>query len=273
MNQINSSQYSFSRYDNAAIAARFGQAAAIYHDRAVLQKTCADHLLKLVKIEYFSIPNGLILEIGCGTGFVTQGLIQTFPELPLEITDLSEKMVQFCQSAVDIPAEQKHLVSFTQQDGEILPQNSGRYAAIVSSFVIQWFHSPAISLRNWFDQLLSGGFLFLAFPTDRSFSEWRHACEQLNLPFTAQPLPHPQTLLQSFTPAQIRHQETIKMLTAYPSAADFFRELKQIGAGSSQTGQRLSVQQIKHLIQYWDQSTFHTVKVGFEVMFLVVQKT
>ncbi len=255
----------------ARVADQFGQAAATYQAQATLQRHSAHHLLNIIAAYQSCVPSGSVIEIGCGTGFVTQGLIEAFPQHILEITDLSSGMLGFCKSFVSIPDRQQHLVSFHVRDGEKMQSCSDFYAAIVSGFVIQWFKNPANVLQNWLAQLKPGGFLFLSFPTCHSFPEWRHTCVQNQLPFTANPLPDPALLLQSFTDSQIRYQETVQTVDTYASAAVFFRGLKAIGAGLNQTEQRLTVQQMKRLIQDWDHRTANRVTVSHQTMFLVIQ--
>lgn len=255
-----------------SVADRFGQAAATYQAQASLQRHSANHLLNIIATYQSCIPSGAIIEIGCGTGFIAQGLIQAFPQRRLEITDLSAGMLDFCQNNISISHSQQHLVSFQIQDGE-KPQDCARkYAAIVSGFVIQWFKNPANTLQTWLAQLEPGGFLFLSFPTRQSFPEWRQLCIQNNLPYTANSLPDPVLLLQSFTDAQIRYQEVVQTVDIYTSAAAFFRGLKAIGAGLNQTEKRLSFQQMKQLTQDWDNRTSNHVRVSHYSMFLAIQK-
>lgn len=254
------------------VADRFGQAAAAYQTQATLQRRSANHLLDIIATYQPRVPSGAIIEIGCGTGFITQGLIQAFPQHRLEITDLSTGMLDFCRNQVSISDSQQHLVSFQIQDGEKLQNRAQKYAAIVSGFAIQWFSDPVQTLQKWFTQLEPRGFLFLSFPTCQSFPEWRQICIQNNLPFTVNPLPDPVSLLQSFTNEQIRHQEIVQTVDTYTSAAVFFRGLKAIGAGLNQTEKRLSFQQMKQLIQDWDNRTSNHVRVSHYTMFLVIQK-
>lgn len=256
----------------ASVADRFGQAAATYQAQASLQRHSANYLLEIIAAYQSYVPSGSIIEVGCGTGFITQGLFQAFPQHRLDITDLSTGMLNFCHSSVSVPDSQQHLVSFQVQDGEQLNSCSQPYAAIVSGFVMQWFKDPVWVLQNWFAQLKPGGFLFLSFPTCLSFPEWQQICIQNQLPFTANLLPDPALLLQPFTSKQIRYQEIVKTVDTYTSAAVFFRGLKAIGAGFNKSEQRLTIQQMKRLIQNWDNRTSNQVSVSYHTMFLVIQK-
>lgn len=256
----------------AKIAEKFGQAAAIYQAQAVLQHRSAKQLLKIISAYHPYIPSSSIIEVGCGTGFITQGLIQAFPQHLLEITDFSTNMLDFCRSYVLVPDVQQHRVSFQLQDGEKLESRSQKYAAIVSGFVIQWFKKPVQVLQSWLDCLQPGGFLFLSFPTCHSFPEWQQICVENQIPFTANPLPDPALLLRSFTDQQIRYQEVIKTVDLYSSAAGFLHGLKAIGAGFNQTEHRLTFQQMKQLIQAWDCRTSNYVQISHYTMFLVIRK-
>lgn len=254
------------------IAVRFGQAATTYNMHATMQKACAARLLQIIS-EQPPLPEGAILEIGCGTGLISQGLIQQFPTRGLEITDLSTEMVRFCRSNLTIANPQTPLISFHPFDAENIQNLAEFYAAIVGGFVIQWFHDPVQSLNHLINQLYSQGKLIISFPTCHSFPEWKQVCCQLDLPFTANPLPDPEVLAQSLPSyAHLCHTETLELVAVHDSAADFFREIKAIGAGVSQTQKQLSVSQMKSLIQDWDIQTSGKVQVHYQIAFWVIER-
>lgn len=255
------------------IAKSFGEAAITYNTHAKLQYDCAQHLLEIIKKHQTALPKGTILEIGCGTGFITQRLIKTFPQRDLEITDLSTEMLSFCQSHINIPEKQECQISFYCLNGENSQKPQRIYAAIVGGFVIQWFRDPVNSLSRLIQQLLPKGILVISFPTCDSFPEWQNICHQLDLPFTANPLPDPAQLLQLLPDeAHLLHAETLEQVTTHANAADFFRSLKTIGAGVSQTNQRLSAQQIKRLMQAWDAQSSDKINVRHQIAFLAIQR-
>lgn len=257
------------------IATRFGQAASTYNAHALVQQTCARSLLQLINKYESVLPEGAFLEIGCGTGFVSQGLIQRFGQRQLVITDLSSEMVQFCRSS--FPISDHRMVTFASLDGEEiqqLPANlPDRYAAIVSGFALQWFNHPQISLRQWIDRLPIGGCLFLSFPTKDCFPEWRAICQHLQIPCTANPLPDPAQLLQSLPDSvAVLHATTESEMLTYAGAADFFRSLKAIGAGTNQTQQQLSPRQMKQLIQGWDAQLSGKLQIRYQVAIWAIQR-
>jgi len=252
------------------IAERFGQSASTYNLHAKPQYEAAQYLLDLIESYHSLIPLGDILEIGCGTGFITQGLLQHFENRSLEITDLSSEMLDFCQQNIIISDRQIHKVSFHQLDAELTTVSTKKYASIVSGFVIQWFGNPYISIPRIAKKLHSNGILFLSFPNDKSFPEWQKICYQLNLPFTANPLLNTELLLtQLADQMRLLHIETVETVTHHHDAADFFRGLKAIGANISQ--QRLSAGQMKRLIRSWDAQTSGGFDIHYYIDYLALQ--
>jgi malonyl-CoA O-methyltransferase len=255
--------------DKQEIARSFGQSALSYHANATLQQDCAAKLLEIVAP--WIPPAGAVLEVGCGTGFLTRGLGDRFPDRAILATDLSGEMVQFCHSHLchsHLPSHNN--ISFQQMDGENI---TGKYALILSSFAIQWFEQPRETLRHWLKHLEPSGIVGLAFPTGDSFPEWRELCDRLQIPFTGNALPDVHTLLQDLSPEiRVFYSQEIILTTIHRNAADFFRSLKAIGAGMNTSGQMLTPKQMKKLLQTWDQqlkSLEHCV-VHHHVAFLII---
>ena len=272
--------------DKHHIAANFGHAAHTYHTQAHLQQAGAKQLLTMLddslRRSATPLPNAPILEIGCGTGFITRLLVeraqcgwgqlesQSGLHRPLHITDLSPEMVQFCQSHIQSVraahplgcqsrtirdhvqdhVQQQTDLSFRVLDAETATAPPNTYSLIVGGFVAQWFQNLEDTVHRFLQQLQPGGRLLLSFPGHQSFPEWRHVCQCLDLPFTAHPLPNPITLLDRLQP---QHYELkVNMWsTVYDSPAAFFRSMKAIGAGFSQSGVRLSPKQMRQLLKGW----------------------
>ncbi|MGG6294675.1 methyltransferase [Leptolyngbya sp. AN02str] len=254
------------------VADRFGQATDTYSGYAIVQSAAAQTFSYLLQQYASDLPMGEILEIGCGTGFVTQTLVEQFPHHPLEITDLSLEMLECCQRSLTIPSTRSDALTFCQLDGESVTGEE-TYAAIVSGFVVQWFERPVESLHRLIHALQPGGVLLVSFPTDQSFGEWQTVCEALGLPYTANALPNAERLAQSLTSNQTCCQIYEQTFTAeYEGAIAFFNSLKQIGAGLQRSQQQLTTAQMRQLIRYWNRQTSSQISVQYHVAFLVIQK-
>jgi malonyl-CoA O-methyltransferase len=255
------------------IADRFGAAVTNYHGQAEIQKQCADYLLNLIGKKQARIPFQTILELGCGTGFLTQGLIEQFPQSSLEITDLSPEMVGFCQAHLHISEAQRSLIRFRSLDGECLENTTNLYNLIVSNFVIQWFQDPSKSLQALLDRLHPGGILAFSFPSSSSFPEWRKICEDLNFPLTVNPLPNFFDLLNSLMGKASDCQFYAEWMSShYENAYDFFRYLKAIGADSSLSEQYVLPSQLRTLIRFWNETAPNPIEVSYHVVFVILQR-
>lgn len=105
----------------------FNQAASSYHEEAQLQAQCAEKLLA-------QIPEDLqpksILELGCGTGHLTQKLIARFPGAQIVAIDIAEKMLEKTQIMI-----KSGLIC---ADAEALPFAEKSFDLIISNFTLQW---------------------------------------------------------------------------------------------------------------------------------------
>ena len=255
------------------IAYNFSQGVKNYLSHSQVQKKCAEKLLKLSQKYATSIPNGSILEIGCGTGFVTQGLIKQFPNHHLDIIDISEEMLKYCAKNLQISEQQKALIQFRQIDGEHIKPAKNTYSAMISSFTVQWFEDIVNSLNCVINSLKPQGVLLIAFPNDQSFPEWRRMCYDLGLPFTRNQLPNSTKLIQklSIPPHKIYIFEE-RIPINYNNAAEFFRSLKIIGAGYNLNQEKLSIPEMKQLINYWNSQCYpKNIEITYDVTFLVIQ--
>ncbi len=277
MNTVINSSSPWQTLDKQKVAALFGHAAATYQSQATLQHQAGDRLLNLLDASLFDLPDGAILEIGCGTGFITQQLVRRFPQRLLHITDLSPDMLQFCQTQVQCSPDQKALMSFYSIDAEHLEtihpgDTNAPYALIVGGFVIQWFQHPIQSLSAMLAKLQPGGILLLSFPTCHSFPEWQHMCQQLDLPYTANPLPKPDVVRHAMSQQDAEYFIDDYFLTSHASVRDFFRSLTAIGAGYSQAGTHLSLRQMRRLVKGWEQQSPHKIEVHYHVRFVAIQR-
>lgn len=250
------------------LASQFGSAAPHYDRYAVVQRQCAAELVSLLREA--AVPEGAILELGCGTGFVTRELVAAFPDRLLDITDLSDEMVAYCREMLSAGGSSSLI--FRQLDAEQVTTEM-RYGAIASGFVVQWFEDVARSLERLSHLLLPGGILVASFPTGHSFPEWKQICEQVKLPFTANPMPDVDALCEQLgrNNLECRYQ-TRWMSTTYDRALDFFKGLKLIGAGLRRSPPSLSPQELRHLVQTWDSQCPSGVQVSYHIAFLVIQR-
>ena len=80
--------------DSRLVSLNFSRAASTYGQAAEFQRTAAKTLMEVMAAETAGMsPPRRILEIGCGTGFLTGLLFNRFPRAKFLITDISGRIV------------------------------------------------------------------------------------------------------------------------------------------------------------------------------------
>lgn len=252
------------------IANSFDGAASYYNEHADLQKEVADRLINSLQPWRDIIPSGPIIELGAGTGFVTKGLADLYSEREIEVTDLSEGMISFCNSKF---RDQDNL-NFKVLDAEQVPYfEDPHYAMTVSGFAAHWFKNPAQTLAKWLEITKAGGLLLASFPGNESFPSWREHCKKLGIPFTGNQLPDVEEMVikMSVGPAQVDYYEDT-ITQQYESANDFFEEIKKLGMGTQIEGRHLTSDERKLLVKHWDSSVNGDITVSYHIVFLAVKR-
>ncbi len=200
------------------IIQNFDKRAETYRTAAEVQAHVAAQLAQRLE----SIHPQSVLEIGCGTGLLTQHLIQLFPESSLLITDVAPSMLDQCEQSVSSHSS----IDFVLMDGEQLALNK-QYELITSSMTLHWFMDLQRSCIDITNQLERGGEFIFSILGENSFKEWRMMCQQFNLP-VATPIFPADHLLETMLPNVTLEVETYQQ--TYSSAYAFLSSLKQIGA-------------------------------------------
>lgn len=251
------------------IRSEFGKSASYYEQYAEIQREIADRLIASLRPWTDILPEGPVLEVGCGTGFVTEGLIELLPNRQIEVTDIAPEMVEFCRQKFEGSAN----LSFRTLDAEEIKAEPKTYAMTTSGFVAQWFRHPAITMGKFLEATKSGGLLLGSFPGNDSFPEWKEACRDLGLPYTGNELPDTEELVIKLSggPVQVDfYEDTVRQ--HFDSSADFFRYMKNIGAGTQQGGRHLTPKELRLLIDHWDEKAGDQVEVSYHVVFIAVKR-
>ncbi len=153
----------------SAIEKSFSRAADTYDRYAVIQKQASRILLNW--LPGYDFRN--ILEIGCGTGFLTRLLHKAFPLSSITAIDLSSDMLRLASQK--LPSRR---VVFSQADAQRLPGYlKGPFDLIVSSGAFQWFDRPEKTLCQLLTRLDEKGLLAFAAFGPRSLEELRISIE------------------------------------------------------------------------------------------------
>lgn len=97
-----------------------------------------------------------VLEVGCGTGFVLEGIKNSHSNFDLSGTELYLEGLRFAQS-------RSPNINFFQSDARNLPFNE-KYDAIGAFDVVEHIEEDMDTLNSFYQCLKPGGFLFLSVP-------------------------------------------------------------------------------------------------------------
>ncbi len=222
----------------------FDAAAASYDAAAPVQRAVARRLAeKIVRLPLPARPR--ILEIGCGTGFLTTALRERLPEADWLITDLSPRMLDACRARVGPGAR------FEVMDGE-RPTVDGPFDLICSSLAVQWFGDLAAGLGRLGRLLAPDGWLAVSTLADGTLQAWRQAHADLGLACAAHDFPSRDALARMLGPRGRLHTEAV--VQAHADARDFLGDLKAIGAGCSVSARRpLGPRDMKRVMRRFDE--------------------
>jgi len=217
------------------IVKNFGNASKIYDKKAMIQRDVSRCLVALLDIFLPKIPCGDIVDIGCGTGFLSLSLLDRYPGESFCFIDKSPAMLHILGRKLVQSLEK---INLHVGDGENVCFETSP-AMIASNLALQWFVDPYRSIRNWYDKLTPGGVLLFSIQTSESYEEWRSATERLTLPYTANPLPETERVLSVMRslPGSFLHEKRMIRQT-FSKSREFFQYLKDIGATTPMGNQR-----------------------------------
>ena len=207
----------------------FDRAAETYDAAAPVQRAVAIRLAQ--RIAQLPLPGRpRILEIGCGTGFLTQALREQLPDAEWLVTDLSPRMLAACRTRIG-PAPD---LAFELMDGE-RPALPGRsFDLICSSLALQWFGDLGAALVGLERLLASGGWLAFSTLAEGTLQEWRQAHADCGVECAALDCLSAGALGALLGPRGRIETETL--VQAHADAHGFLGDLKAIGAGSPAPG-------------------------------------
>jgi len=233
---------------SSPIGKRFGQQADRYDAVSSVQRELA---LKLWESMRPHVPMGCqrILDIGAGTGHLTQLLAQSIPN-ELHILDLSSAMLEAAQRLLHTthPLQQLHLHC---ENVETWQPSQQPFQVIASSAALQWFENVPKFLAHTANWLAPQGILGLATFGPQTLHELHLAYAAA----TGVPLePGTHMISEDVLQATLRNQG-FHILTSHHCLAtmdhekprQMLRDLKSMGVTGNQRQQHLTRQSLQRL--------------------------
>jgi malonyl-CoA O-methyltransferase len=212
------------------VAARFDAAAASYDAHSGAQRAAAHALMARIVAQ--GLPaQARVLEIGCGTGHLTELLARHLPGASILATDLAPAMVAACRSRLGANPR----LRFEAMDAR-RPASTDFYDLICGNLVAQWFDDLPTACARLAACLAPRGVLALSLLGPDTFREWRAAHARLGLVPGTRALPSARecrAALPGATRVEREHWQD-----APADALAFLRSLRAIGADTPAPGHR-----------------------------------
>ncbi len=244
-----------------------------YDDYAAIPRLAAEKMTASLEPWLELVPSGPILEVGCGTGLVTERLLPLFPGREIIISDISPDMIEICKHNLSEKGLLRDSVRFEVLDAEKIKEVE-KYALIISGYTIQWFSDAMTGGYALIDALKPTGLLILSFPGSKCFFQWKKACEELDIPFTGNALPELDRLGVQFSmkPVLIDSFDEIYP-ERYDNALGFFKTLKNTGETVKiDKDKRLSVGQMRALLAQIDSKSQSVIEMGYHLIYMAARK-
>lgn len=160
------------RIDKRVVAESFSRAASRYDSVAHLQRLVARQMLDWLPQETFTKP---LLDLGCGTGYVVEQILQRHPDAECIGLDIAEGMLRY--SREHFASESR--VSWLCADAENLPLQNSSIAVATSNFALQWCGNLSRAFVEVHRVLQPQGRFLLTLPAEDTLWElkesWRNA--------------------------------------------------------------------------------------------------
>lgn len=134
------------------IRQRFQKNHAHYHQHAYIQRNIAHDLMALMNRYPLPKTYQRVLEIGCGTGFLTQIFLNHYQTQDLYLNDLYDVQQDFNHQNFN------YLIGDIQQ----INLNDGYFDLILSSSAIQWIFPLDDLLKKIYQSLKDDGYVLLS---------------------------------------------------------------------------------------------------------------
>ena len=122
--------------DKKLIRQSFDAAAPHYDDVAVLQREVGQRLVD--RLELIKLSPGVILDVGAGTGYISQSLKKVYKGAKLISLDIAPGMLQVARSKNSWISKWLGSNEFICGDAECLPLADNSVDLIISSLTLQW---------------------------------------------------------------------------------------------------------------------------------------
>lgn len=216
--------------DKRKVAHSFSRAAHTYDSVANLQRAVGTQLFDNLTADNSVVR---VLDLGCGTGFFSDSLVECFPQADVIGLDIAEGMLAFAR------AQRATNIQWLCGDAENLPLQSASVDLIFSSLAIQWCENLPGLFRELQRALTPGGKIIFSTLGPTTLHELKSAWQAVDGYVHVNRFQAAQTVRSALVEAglQIDAWQQENRQLQFERLVELTRELKALGAHNINRGQ------------------------------------
>lgn len=239
------------------IRTNFDRASNFYDEIAQVQLECAKILVQNLKncnIDFY--PNK-ILDLGAGTGYVSELLLPLYPQAYFTLNDISPNMIRLAQKKFSDQVR----FEFDVTDMEMYDLKE--FDLIISNLAMQWLDNLYLSIENFFSKSKIFAFSCLL---KGSFIEWKDILKLYGIHSVVRNYPTEEEILDFIKKLKTTafFTQTKFFTLTFENVYSFLRYLQQLGASSSNI--KVPLQILKKINMHETKEFKITYKIFFGIL-------
>ncbi len=257
--------------DKSQVRQSFALASNSYDGLARLQRNVGKELLERSLDQTIK---GSVLDLGCGTGYVTGELLKLFPEEQVIALDIALPMLQVMRTK-KLPSRG---LGYICADAENLSLKDHSMNTVVSNLALQWCRDLQTVCDGVSHVLKPGGQFLCSTFGPQTLKELKHAWAQVDQ-YTHVNSFYPEGQIRTFL-EQAGFQDiritSSQTISQYDSVLELMRELKGLGAHNLNQGRNRSItgkQTLQGMIKAYEQYRKHKqIPATFDVIYISARR-